>query len=252
MSEQNHQGLGKKLKDTQVNRATVIVSVILVATLAIIIGVTISANRSKKNELPLPNDSTQSTDSTHETESDRPEESETQTPTDTQPVVKPPADTSVSVENSLPSFVLPVNGVLSKKHDPELQVYSVTMNDYRVHIGVDIVTEKNAPVYAAADGTVARIWKDVLMGYCIAVQHSGDCLTVYKNLAEELPGGIAEGAKVRSGQLIASVGESAMIEIAEEPHLHFEMTIEELAVDPLEYFNEKALQSLSLDASYGE
>ncbi len=252
MSEQsNHQGLGKKLKNTQVNRATVIVSVILVATLAIIIGVTISANRSKKNELPLPNDTTHDTDSPYETESTLPEESETQRPADTQQQ-KPPADTSVSVEDSLPSFVLPVNGVLSKKHDPELQVYSVTMNDYRVHIGVDIVTEKNAPVYAAADGTVARIWKDVLMGYCIAVQHNGDCLTVYKNLAEELPGGIAEGAKVRSGQLIASVGESAMIEIAEEPHLHFEMTIEELAVDPLEYFNEKALQSLSIDASYGE
>lgn len=90
------------------------------------------------------------------------------------------------------------------------------------------------------------------MGYCIAVQHSGDCLTVYKNLSEELPGGIAEGASVRSGQLIASVGESAMIEIAEEPHLHFEMTIEELAVDPLEYFNENALASLSIDASWGD
>ena len=250
MSEQsNRQNPSKKLKNTQVNRATVIVAVILVAALAVIIGVTVATNRSKKNELPLPSD-TSSTETTPDTETDAPAESETQRPADTQ--TQKPADTSVSVENSLPSFVLPVSGVLSKKHDPELQVYSVTMNDYRVHIGVDIVTEKDAPVYAAADGTVARIWKDVLMGYCIAVQHNGDCLTVYKNLGEELPGGIAEGAKVRSGQLIASVGESAMVEVAEEPHLHFEMTIEDLAVDPLEYFNEKALESLSIDASYGE
>ena len=251
MSEHsNHQGPAKKLKNMQINRATVIVSVVLIAALAVIIGLTVAANRSKKNELPLPGDTTHTTEAPVVTDTDSPATTETQRPADTQSGA--PADTSVSVEDSLPSFVLPVSGVLSKKHDPELQVYSVTMNDYRVHIGVDIVTEKDAPVYAAADGTVARIWKDVLMGYCIAVQHNGDCLTVYKNLAETLPDGIAEGASVRSGQLIASVGESAMVELAEEPHLHFEMTVEELAVDPLEYFNEKALESLSIDASFGE
>ncbi len=251
MSEQsNHHRSPKKTKDTQINRVTVIVAVVLVAALTLIIGITVATNRSKKNELPLPDDTTPSTDTPADTEHNEPEDTKPTKPSDTQP--QKPADTSVSVDDSLPSFVLPVSGVLSKKHDPELQVYSVTMNDYRAHIGVDIVTEKNAPVYAAADGTVQKIWKDVLMGYCIAVQHNGDCLTVYKNLAETLPDGIAEGVKVRSGQLIASVGESAMVEVAEEPHLHFEMTIEDLAVDPLEYFNEKALESLSIDASYGE
>ena len=40
--------------------------------------------------------------------------------------------------------------------------------------------------------------------------------------------------------------------IAEEPHLHFEMTVGGLAVDPLEYYDEKALEALSIDASYEE
>ena len=74
----------------------------------------------------------------------------------------------------------------------------------------------------------------------------------YKNLSEELPDGIKEGSAVRSGQLIATVGDSAMLELAEEPHLHFEMTVADLSVNPLEYFSEKALESLSIDASYGE
>ena len=73
-----------------------------------------------------------------------------------------------------------------------------------------------------------------------------------KNLAKELPDGIAEGVTVRAGQLIASVGESAMIEVADEPHLHFEMTVADLSVDPLEYFDDKALESLKIDASHGE
>jgi murein DD-endopeptidase MepM/ murein hydrolase activator NlpD len=119
------------------------------------------------------------------------------------------------------------------------------MGDYRVHLGVDIVTEENAPVYAAADGKIEKIWEDVKMGYCMAVNHSGDCVTVYKNLGATLPEGITEGVSVRSGQLIATVGNSAMVEIAEEPHLHFEMKVGGMDVDPIEYFSKSALEALA-------
>ena len=214
----------------------------LIAAIAVIISVTVANNRSKQNDEPLVKPST-----TNKSEV-------TTVAPDTQPpATQAPAATSPRpVEDKLPSFSLPVSGVLSKKHDPTLQVYSSTMKDYRVHIGVDIVTEEAAPVYAAADGKVSRVWEDTLMGYCIAIKHSGDCYTIYKNLAEALPEGISEGASVRSGQLIGTVGESAMVEIAEEPHLHFEMTVADLSVDPLEYFDEQSLKSLSIDASHGE
>ncbi len=251
MSEHsNNQGSGNKLKNMKVNRATAITAAILVTVLVVIIAVTVAANRSKKNELPADTDNKVSD---VQTELDTPVDTSANTEKPSENKPNKPADTSASaVEDPIPSFVLPVSGALSKKHDPELQVYSNTMNDYRVHLGVDLVTEANAPVYAAADGTISKVWKDVLMGYCIAVSHSGDCLTVYKNLGEDLPDGIQEGVKVRSGQLIATVGESAMIEVADEPHLHFEMVIDDLSVDPLEYFNEKALESLSMDGSHGE
>ena len=233
----------EKLKDTRANRAAIITSVILIAAIAVIISVTVANNRSKQNDEPIVKPSTTQKG-----------EVTTKAPTTTvAPETEPPAATSPRpVEDKLPSFSLPVSGVLSKKHDPTLQVYSSTMKDYRVHLGVDIVTEESAPVYAAADGKISKIWEDTLMGYCIAVKHGGDCYTIYKNLAETLPEGISEGASVRSGQLIGTVGESAMIEVAEEPHLHFEMTVADLSVDPLEYFDDKALESLKIDASHGE
>lgn len=242
--------LRDKLKNTKVNRAAVLTAVVLVAALAVIISVTIATNRAKKKELEKPtNDPPQSTTQTPQT---TPPPEDTPTPEDTKP--NKPSDTtgSAQVEDKLPSFILPVNGVLSKKHDATLQVYSNTMKDYRVHLGVDIVTEADAPVYAAADGKISKIWEDTLMGYCVAIKHSGDCYTIYKNLSETVPEGIAEGTSVRAGQLIGSVGESAMLEVAEEPHLHFEMTVADLAVDPLEYFDEKSLESLKIDASHGE
>jgi murein DD-endopeptidase MepM/ murein hydrolase activator NlpD len=240
----NNKSLSQKVKDAKVNRSAVITFAALVMALVVIIAISLLSNRAKKNELPPSVTTYPSATGT------RPSETTTKAPEST----KAPASTtgSAPVEDKLPSFILPVNGILSKSHDATLQVYSNTMKDYRVHLGVDIVTEENAPVYAAADGKVSKIWKDTLMGYSIAIKHSGDCYTVYKNLSEILPEGIVEGATVRSGQLIGSVGDSAMVEVAEEPHLHFEMTVADLMVDPLEYFDDRALETLKIDASHGE
>ena len=43
-----------------------------------------------------------------------------------------------------------------------------------------------------------------------------------------------------------------MVEIAEEPHLHMEMTVKGLQVDPLDYFSAAVIASLSEDASHEE
>lgn len=249
MSEtSNNNPLFQKLKNRKISRATVVTSILLIAALAIIISVTIVSNRSKKNENPpTPSDKPSTSEPSTPDDTNEPEDSEsTPNEEDKKPTEKP----STNVENKLPSFVLPVGGVLSKGHDAEVQVYSNTMNDYRVHIGLDIVTAEDAPVYAAADGKISRIWNDTWMGYCIAIEHSGDAYTIYQNLSDTLPEGIKEGVTVRSGQLIASVGDSAALEVAEEPHLHFEMTVGDLAVDPLEYFSEDALKTLKVDASF--
>ena len=215
----------------------------LAVALIVIIAASVSANRSKKQ--------TETPDNTDIKTTERPTDAPIETPTEpdeTEQSTNPPSNSSTT-GSKIPSFILPVSGNLTSKHDPTMQVFSPTMQDYRVHLGIDLATNENAPVYAAADGKISKIWVDTLMGYCIAIQHSGDCVTIYKNLAETLPEGIAEGVSVRSGQLIATVGESAMVEVADEPHLHFEMTVGELAVDPLEYFDDNALASIPKDNS---
>ena len=244
----NKKSFMQNLKNSKVNRAAVVATAMLLTAILVIVGVTVASNRSKKNDIKdpeitgrLPSTDTQPAEETEEATTEAPKETTTHAPSVSKPTV-----------DEIPTFVVPVKGVISKQHDATLQVYSTTMADYRVHLGVDIVTAENAPVYAAADGKIEKIWEDVKMGYCIAVKHGGDAVTVYKNLGETLPEGIAEGASVRSGQLIATVGNSAMVEIAEEPHLHFEMTVGGLSVDPLEYYDEKALEVLKLDSSYGE
>ena len=252
MSEEfnNESSLSQRLKNLKMNRPAVISASLLAVAVIVISVIAVASNRSKKDTVIKPDTVRPDTEQTEQIAppsdtpvKDKDKENHTSAPSDS---------TSTQVEDKLPSFILPVSGVLSAKHDADCQVFSNTMNDYRVHLGVDISTESSAPVYAAADGKIDKIWEDTLMGYCIAIKHGGDCYTIYKNLSKTLPDGIAEGVSVRSGQLIASVGESAMVEIAEEPHLHFEMTVAGLGVDPLEYFDDKALETLNIDASHGE
>ena len=50
--------------------------------------------------------------------------------------------------------------------------------------------------------------------------------------------------------MIGTVGDSAMVELAEEPHLHLEMTVGGIQVDPTEYFSEDAMATLKEDTNY--
>ena len=234
------------MKNPKVSRAIYIGLVVLLVAVAVVVGLTAAANR-KKGEVKDP-----------------PSQVTTQRPADTTKVpdntgttapdnsVALPNDEETPVVSTVPTLSLPVSGVLGRTHDAKVQVFSPTMNDYRVHLGVDIATAEHAEVCAVAAGTVAQIWEDPMMGVCVALVHNGDCLTVYKNLATELAENLTVGAEVQQGQLLGYVGDTAIIEIAEEPHLHMEMTVKGLQVDPLEYFSEAVLNALSEDSIYEE
>jgi len=139
------------------------------------------------------------------------------------------------------------DAVLSKGHDLQNQVYSQTMNDYRVHCGVDLQTVTGADVLAVADGVVENIYVDPFEGTCLRIGHRDGYVSVYKNLAPALLEGLKEGDSVQGGQTLGSVGESAIIEISDEPHLHLEMFCDGRAVDPL-----SLLPYLPGEGGYGE
>ncbi|MBO7341171.1 MAG: M23 family metallopeptidase [Clostridia bacterium] len=228
------------LREDKGARAIAITVLVMLLVLTAIIVTTVIANRAP-NEDPLPPDDTQVG---VQDPDDKDETPDGQNPNEDEKPEDKPTDV-------LPTeFLLPVSGVLRSVHDADLQVFSPTMGDYRVHLGIDIGTVAGASVSAMADGTVAQIWDDVRMGRCLAVKHGGDAYTIYKNLTAEHPEGIVVGAAVKAGDVIGTVGESAMVEIAEEPHLHLEMTVAGIQVDPTEYLSEDAMATLKEDTNY--
>ncbi|MBQ8341696.1 MAG: peptidoglycan DD-metalloendopeptidase family protein [Clostridia bacterium] len=231
-----------KLKEDKSARAITITVTVMLLVLTAIIVTTVIANKAA-NELPNdPNTPAGVTDP----DTNKPDPTPDENPDDTP---KPPVEDKPT--DVLPTrFLLPVSGVMQKKHSADVQVFSDTMGDYRVHLGIDIGTVAGANVSAMADGTVAQVWEDFYMGQCVAVAHGGNAYTIYKNLSAELPETVVVGATVKAGDVIGTVGESAMVEVAEEPHLHVEMTVNGLQVDPIDYLDEDAKATLNEDTNY--
>lgn len=232
---------GKRMIKVFSNKGVIVTTALIVLVLTVAITATVATNRANKQNAEqhgtLPGTTTQGTQAAPDTDAVGKGE-------DTVPVYNEGKETEDVLEQ-VDVYSLPVQGTLGAKHDASVQVWSPTMEEYRIHLGIDITTEDAAPVYAAAAGTVAQIWDDPMMGTCVAISHEGDIVTIYKNLAANLAEGITAGKQVKGGQQIGTVGGTATLEMAEAPHLHFEMTEGGLSVDPLEYFSDKDIKTLN-------
>ena len=138
----------EKCREFSKNRSAVVVTVCLLLATAVILSVTIATNRAKKQYGTLDGDMTATEAATNN------EQSTVNTPTYETPE---PDDSQTGGEGEEFLIELPVQGTLAKGHDSSLQVWSDTMGDYRIHLGIDISSAENAPVFAAADGKVTKI-----------------------------------------------------------------------------------------------
>lgn len=129
-----------------------------------------------------------------------------------------------------PEFTKPVEGEIIREYAKDNLVYSATLDEWITHAGIDIAAAKTTVVKASADGTVKSIKNDPRYGLTVVIEHVNGFTSVYSNLlTAEF---IKEGEKVEQGQTIATVGNTATFEIADEPHLHFEILKNNEPLDP--------------------
>jgi len=119
-------------------------------------------------------------------------------------------------------FFPPISGIISQAYDAQSS-----------HLGVDIVSKKNEPVKAVADGTV--IFSDFDFsdsGYVIAIQHRGNLISIYKHNSALLK---KVGNFVSAGEIIAIIGNTG--ELTSGPHLHFELWYDGDHMNPEDYIS---------------
>jgi len=99
----------------------------------------------------------------------------------------------------------------------------------RMHEGIDIAASIGTPVHAAAAGTV--IYASWMTGYgnLVVVDHGNGLATAYAHASALL---VRVGQAVAQGQTVSLVGSTGN---STGPHLHFEVRVNGVAVDPLLY-----------------
>jgi len=99
----------------------------------------------------------------------------------------------------------------------------------KLHTGMDIGAAEGTNVLAANDGTVIKAAWNNSYGNVVLIDHGGSIVTLYAHNSKLL---VKTGDTVKMGQVIALVGSTGD---ATGPHIHFEVRVNGVCVDPRGY-----------------
>lgn len=101
----------------------------------------------------------------------------------------------------------------------------------KTHQGVDYTIPEGSSVFATADGTVKEVSdRNSTLGRSIIIDHGNGYQTQYNHLSQTK---VFRGQRVKRGDIIALSGNSGL---SLSPHLHYEVRVNGMRVDPVHYF----------------
>jgi murein DD-endopeptidase MepM/ murein hydrolase activator NlpD len=112
----------------------------------------------------------------------------------------------------------------------------------KFHSGIDIEAAYGSPVRASADGDVSGAAMGAGYGREVVLNHGHDVITVYEHLSAIA---VVIGQHVTRGQVIGYVGQSGR---ATGPHLHYEVRVHNVPVNPHKYLRSTYEQVALIDS----
>jgi murein DD-endopeptidase MepM/ murein hydrolase activator NlpD len=109
------------------------------------------------------------------------------------------------------------------------------------HAGIDISAPNGTPVRATADGEVSGASMGAGYGREVVLNHGHDVMTVYGHLSALA---VLPGQRVTRGQVIGYVGQTGR---STGPHLHYEVRVHNVPVNPHKYMRMTYAQVANLD-----
>lgn len=100
----------------------------------------------------------------------------------------------------------------------------------RMHSGVDIAGPTGQPIITAADGLVVSSGWRGGYGMAVVIDHGGGLATLYAHQSRLL---VSEGTVVEAGQQIGEIGSTGY---STGPHLHYEVRVDGVPKDPMEWY----------------
>jgi len=129
---------------------------------------------------------------------------------------------SVAVPSRMPLDAVAMTSGFGMRNHPILHKRSQ-------HNGVDLAAPSGTPVYATADGLVGMAQWFSSYGNYVQLEHGGELQTRYGHLTSYT---VHPGDMVQKGDLIGYVGSTGR---STGPHLHYEVRVAGVPVDPRPY-----------------
>lgn len=129
---------------------------------------------------------------------------------------------------AMPS-IWPVTGFVSSSFGGRTSPFS---RGGQFHKGLDISNRMGTPVVAPAEGTVTMAGRDGAYGNSVEIDHGGGIVTKYAHLQRAT---VKPGQWVRRGEVIGHIG---MTGRTTGPHLHYEVRLNGVPVNPMRYILE--------------
>lgn len=147
------------------------------------------------------------------------------------PAARPAPAAPASGRESSQGFIRPVD---ASPGSPFGLRFHPILHYWRMHNGTDFGARTGTPLYAARDGRVLRAGRNGGYGNFVLIGHGevigGKYVTTgYAHLSRI---SVRAGQSVRQGQLIGYVGSTGL---STTPHLHLEVRLDGVAVNPLRY-----------------
>ena len=109
---------------------------------------------------------------------------------------------------------------------------SAGFSEAQSHFGIDVLAPKSTPIKAILDGHVIFSDWTLETGNTIGIQHNNNMVSIYKHNSSLLK---KMGSFVKAGEAVAVIGNTGTI--SSGPHLHFELWVDGLPIDPQKFIN---------------
>lgn len=142
-------------------------------------------------------------------------------------------ENEITVENHKESnlIVNPCSKEIIKEYSGENPVFSKTMNDWRIHSGVDFKAEQGQKILSITNGKVLDVYEDALLGKTIEIKHSNGVTAYYSGLGDTTM--VNKDEEVEPGQEIGSINDVPS-EILDGYHLHLAMKKDGKFINPID------------------
>jgi murein DD-endopeptidase MepM/ murein hydrolase activator NlpD len=126
---------------------------------------------------------------------------------------------------STPS-IWPVHGWLTSGFGNRISPFT---GNITMHNGIDLAARRDTPVHASASGVVSYEGFDSGLGKVVKLNHGYGMQTIYGHLSKM---NVSIGERVKRGDVIGFVGNTGL---STGPHLHYEVYVNNVPVNPLRY-----------------